>query len=883
MSLPESSILTLNFMKSFKLQHIFIFLMTVLTAVFPIRAQKWQLYSSFDNNPVKIIDTPDKTFFLVHQQYFRKDYEGYEFPSLALFEYDKAHPDNGIRAMIAGGKMSGADVRLAEYSPAGEYLLVGYHSGKIDLIGKDGAVTTIDALRHTSLPGGSIINTVTFDSATGDAWVATEGGYLHIDAAKRQVTRRGALEKPLSWIGQAGDRLIAISDGKPYESRTLSPRSFSDFTPITISSPMLALMPLSATRFACLSGTAGENVNVIAFSENGDNWSASTLGSDYFHTTASDGTVTQRYEPNIIPNKEGYLLYSRADVWQLKRNAGENEMLCRMQMRGMALPVGSWDMREFWAYEDRGKFRRYHADYDELAPQTTAAWSPTGEGIRPNAPASFISTHINYSPDYGHLVVNHGQLYEFLNNLPSTPVLLSGKKGDDWLVYSQMYNLPRSVEENPGLKQIYLSHSVHFPVPDPHGLAVDPQNPNWVACGSMFGGIFFMDLSDPKKDVIHFAAPNNFFASFPGFVPTGTLQSWDTLSLFSHPEFDSEGRMWVFSGNPFPAVDTDEPKVNVKFMTAEQRKAFYEAAPETYSSLKSWITIGLPLDNSPAWDRLILCGKHPKNKNRVYAFTSGNENTLFILDHHGHPEQCDQIDIMPATHLQDDKGWRTQLRYVNSVAEDPASGDIIIATIDGLFVIEAGAQAKDGVIPGQHLTLRNGTPGDIVPTEAHIFKVIFDPYGRMWVGTRNIGVVGVNNGRTEVIARYNTSNSPIPSDMVTGLGWNPDTGSLMISTDRGLAEVFPDLPAGAANSEAPEVYPNAVRPDYNGAVEIRNLPANAGIVVKDKAGNEVRRFDNGHSTIAEWDLKDTHGKSVPSGIYTIHIGNLIPIELPVMR
>lgn len=858
-------------------------LVAAVAAIFPAGAQKWKLYSSFDNTPVKIIDTPDKTYFLVHQQYYKKGYAGYGFPTLALFEYDKARPSDGITALISSGNMSCADVRMAEYSPAGGYLLVGYQSGIIDLIQKDGPTTTIDVLMHASLPGGSIINSATFDPTTGDAWVATEGGYLHIDAGTRKVVKKGIFDKPLSWIGQCGDRLLAVSEGSLYETVTLSPRSFSEFSPITGISSVLALMPLSDTEFACLSGSAGGNVSVIGSRRDGDKWSFTTLGADTFRAFGKDFIVTQQYEPNIIPNRDGYLLYSSANVWQIKGGESEGPKLFCIPLSGVSGPVGSWDMRDFWGYQNRGKFQRHHADYDSLAAQTQAKWSAVGEPIRPNAPASFISTYINYSPAYGHLVVNHGQIYEFINNSPTTPMLLSGKKGDDWTVYSQTYNIPRSVEENENLKQVYQTHLSRYPVADPQGLAVDPQNPDWVSCGSMFGGLFFMDLSDPKKDVIHFAAPNDYFNAFPGFVATTPRQTWYTLSLFSNPEFDADGRMWAFCANPFEASGQTEPKVNVKFITADQRKAFYEASPENYSSLKSWTTIGLPLENCTSWDRLILCGKHIKNRNRVFAFTSGYENTIIILDHHGRPEDAGQIDFKVITHIKDDNGWSKQFRYVCSVAEDPATGDIIIATLDGLYVIEADAEVKDGVIRGRHLTLHNGTPGDIVPTEAHIFKVIFDNEGRMWVGTRNMGVVGVNKGRTEVIARYNTGNSTIPSDWVTGLGWNPDTHSLMISTDRGLAEVFPDLPQSTPLQSAPMLSMNVVRPDYNGAVEIRNLSGAQRIIIKDIEGNVVRRLENGLSTIAEWNLHDNEGKSVAPGVYTICIDDFEPLEITVMR
>lgn len=858
-------------------------LLSVLLAIwFSANRADWKLYSSFDDNPLKIIDTPDNTYFLVHQQYFSRNYRGWEFPSLALFEYSKGRPDEGIAPLISKGVMSGADVRLADYSPAGKYLLVAYESGMIDLISPDDEVTAIDALKRSALPGESIINSVTFSPMSGDAWIATDGGYLHIESLTKDVTR-GRLDKPLSWITQAGESLIAVADGKLYESKSLDSLSFSEFTPITGEHHVVALMPLSDTEFACLTANNEEPASVISYKKEDNKWKGTVLASDYFHAVDENKMVAHRYEPNIMPNRDGYLLYSASKVWQLKRGEGDSRaVMYSIDGGDMTFPIGSWDMTDFWYYRDRGKFQCRRAEYESLEPYTHVAWTDKGEALRPKAPASFISAYMNYSPEYGQLVINHGYTYDLCNERNTTPMLLCGKKGDSWSIYSQVYETPRSVEEDPSLQSRYSRYKDIFPLADPNGLAVDPLFPNWVSCGSLFGGLVFMDISDPKREIIHFGAPNDKFESFPGFITTTPLQNWETLSLFANPEFDSSGTMWVFNGNPFE-VNGNQAKSNVKYMKPEERKAFYEAKPEDYKSLKSWTTIVLPVDISPSWDCVLLCGKHPKNKNRVFAFHGRASNTLVILDHHGQPEDKDNIDYKIITHLKNNNGWKSDISRISSVAEDPLTGEIIIAALYGIYVFDPDSEVKDGVVKGDRIYLNGGSPGDIVPTEGHYYKVLFDDEGRLWIGTRNMGIVGVNPERTEVIARYNTENSPIPSDWVVGLGWNPQSSSLMVSTDRGLAEVFPDMPAINPLAGSPSVCPDAVSPGFNGAVEIRNLGAYQNIVINDLKGNEIRRIENGLSTISEWDLKDKDGVPVPSGTYMITVGQYEPIEISVLR
>ncbi|MDE6338313.1 MAG: hypothetical protein K2K97_00820, partial [Muribaculaceae bacterium] len=617
--------------------------------------------------------------------------------------------------------------------------------------------------------------------------------------------------------------------------------------------------------------------------KNGSGWSFRNLGSDKFHSLGDNFITAHNYEPNVIPNRDGYLLYSTSKLWQLKRGQnGEESLIYSLPNGGLAMPVGSWDMEDFWSYMDRGKFQRYHASYTDPGADTSASWSAEGEPVRPNAPASFISEFINYSPDHGMLLMNHGQTNGLANDAPVTPMLLSGKRNDTWRIYSQVYNVPYSVENDPVLEKSYLNQIRRFPLADPQGLGVDPIDGSWISCGSMWGGAIFMNISDPKRDVAHFAAPNDLFKNFPGFVAEGLQQSWGTICVFSNPDFDTDGSIWMMYGNPFE-VGGKHAKTQLKYMRSGDRKAFYEADASQYADLKGWSTIDLPTGSYPSWSSYVLCGKHPKNKNKVFAFLAGEFNTLIMVDHHGKPEDSDKVDITTISRIGNEHGWNSRIRYVSSVAEDPNTGDIIITGMDGLFIFDPSSPVVDGMGRGDYLTLRGGAPGDIVPTRGHMYKVIFDDEGRMWVGTRNVGVVGVNKERTEVIARYNTDNSPLPSDWVIGLGWNPETHSLMISTDQGLAEVFPDLPAQGKSASEPYLSMTTVSPNYNGTVEIRNITPGEGVIICDIDGNEVKRISTAESTTAEWDFKNAKGEMVPSGHYTITVGRNAPLPIVVMR
>lgn len=851
----------------------------IAMVVLPGKGAEWKLYSSFDNNPVKIMDTPEKTYFLVHQQYYRKGFEGYGFPSLALFEYDKSKPEEGIVALVSKIKLGGSGIRLAEYSPAGGYLLVAYDTGAVDLIYPAGEVKRISADSLTDLPGARTYNTVTFALQGGDAWLASDTGYVHIDGEEGKIIDAVMLGQPLSWVGECGDGLIAVADGALYEAKSKNAASFNEFTLLEGIDKVLAIMPLTENEIGCLSGTKGGNVPVLLCKHGEEGWNTETLGTSIFSSLGDNFCVTQNYEGNIIPNRDGYLLSSADKVWELKRLAeDENARLVQIPLNGTMLPVGSWDFENFWAYKDRGKFRQYAVSQTD----ETVAWNEVGEAIRPDAPAAFICTYMNHSPQFGQLIVNHGRTRYLVNDEPTTPMLLSGIKNGHWKIYSPVYDTPRSVEANPEFLTIYNTNLKFFPVHDPHGLGIDPLFPERISLGSMFSGMTILDLNDIKKDPIRFAAPNDYFRTFPGYIEAAPLQIWRTACHFTNPDFDTEGRMWVINGN-LQQSGGSTVKGKLKYMDAERRKTLFESDPANYNLLNNWETINFPTNLSPWWDVQMICGKHPKNKNKVIFTTGAQPCTLAIFDHNGEPENPAAHNFKIIRKLKEEKGCVNSMYYTATLAENPITGEIVIGAFDGLYTINPDEEVNGKIINCKRFILTEGSPGDIVPSKAFIYKVIFDDEGRMWVGTRHGGVVGVNRDCTQVIARYNTENSPLPSNCAFGLGWNPETRSLMISTDRGLAEVFPDLPDSDVTSGAPTLSITAVAPDYNGSVEIRNLPPQQNIVVKDADGLEIRRLSNGMSAIIEWDFKDNSGAAVPAGTYSVNIGNYEPLYISVMR
>lgn len=861
-------------------------LLTVAIAVccFPTNSfsSEWRLHPSFDRNPLRIIDTPEDTYFLVHQQVYHKSINGYDFPSLTLFRYDKNASEKGITPLAHDVQLSSADIRMADYSPRGGYLIIIYNDGGIDLIGRDKELVHIDQLKRFTIPGMSKVTSVSFEPSTGDAWIGTDAGYMHVDAVSFTVQDVKVFDRGIDRICRFGDKLVALSENAAWQSNGINPLTFNEFKKISsVGSPSI-MLPLDDNEFAYVYGEPDSNSPIsrvlkLARFDN-SSWKVADLGQDSFYSLSNNGTVVNRYESNFIPNKDGYLIYSASKAWQLYApENGESTRLVSISLDSNPISLGSWDFSNFWSYRDRGTFVLRHADFkmDSNVTSATATWTDMQDPIRPNAPAAFICTYMDYSPKYGMLVMNHGHEWELGYNGDVEPPLLSCIKDDKWILKSQAYEIPVSVRDSENLRNVYNNNINKFPLGKPAGLAIDPINTDYIACGSMFGGMMFQDLSNISKDVIKFADKNDLLKDFPYFIDSFQEQTWTDLCCVSTPSFDSNGTLWITYSNAF-GTDVSIAKYQIKYLTSQRRHAIYNAAPEELKRLPSWETYYISNVQYPYWNCKTLAARHPNVNNIVISVGGGSSNTVVMIDHKGSLSDTSDDEIKVFDKIIVDNRLEGIIQ-MNDLVENPNTGEFIISCSSCALVFNPNDQLVDGAMPGKKLNFDGALLQNI-----QINKIVFDDSGRMWIGTNNQGVVGVSEEHKSVIARYNISNSPLPSDCVYGLGWNPETRSLMISTKLGLAEVFPEVFSSTKELGNPMLSISHIRPDYNGYVEIRNISPNQNIIIKDSNGIEVKRLRNGDFRNIEWDLRNDKGEKVKAGSYKIHISDKTPLELLIM-
>lgn len=240
-------------------------------------------------------------------------------------------------------------------------------------------------------------------------------------------------------------------------------------------------------------------------------------------------------------------------------------------------------------------------------------------------------------------------------------------------------------------------------------------------------------------------------------------------------------------------------------------------------------------------------------KNRLYKY---NYNT-------------DELTMYGPTFTNEDGRDITPI-YVHCLAED-RNGNIWIGTTSGPLYLSMSDIKNGNNIFTQHKVPRNDNTNyaDYLLDNSNIRCIAVDGANQKWFGTDN-GVYLVSDDCNTQIYHFDTDNSPLISNIVYSIAVNNNTGKVYFATDKGLCS-FNNGIVGS-NSEMTKdnvyAYPNPVKPDYTGKINIIGLSFNANIKIVSTNGtliNEGRSAGGSYS----WDGCDLNGKKVASGIYMV--------------
>lgn len=796
-------------------------LLTALLCVLGLRAQnetpgQWRIHNTWDYYSSKVIDTKDRTYFLMMGQGYWDNAVGWNEESKQLFAYEKETGE--LLPYNAANYLHGNIIQHAAYNARKGYLLLVYDDYTIDLLYDDDTAHAVPGLSTAVITSSKNVNNVTFDPENDRAYLATNFGYLVIDDKNHVITESRVYNTPLTGICRVGDRLLATTSTGLYSS-PLNDRhtTWDSFSPVEGATGNCGfVVPLDNNQFL----VSKEKVAV------------GTVGEDGSITLKTVNVVT----PNSYSeNRDGYYLYTGWYGYLLGRDASTTLIELPSDVR--TCHNGTWDGSNYYFIQGRSGFCERKLNAGDKSWQEVR--KHPGEYMQP-----YKIFHICHSPEYG-MIVGNESFNRFLSPM--------------WIAYRQLISMYKNGEWTSVGGAVNTASPFQGDFRNGYGQIIDPKDPNALWCGT-WKGLYKITL--PDNGMMIYTYPNGPGKGQPGFHATfpDVFDGANHRCLISTPSFDADGTMWL-------GLDVLGRNANdyspIYYWPAADRLA------DNTSALKSIPLTGYSKAGGPC---VIKALKHSANRNTiVFAQTQHYNGGIYILNHNGTLDNPADDKVIHLTKFIDQNGNGLPTVYTNCIWEDPQTGTVWVGTSTGLYTFRPTDMLAGNTTVRRIIVSRNdGTnQGDYLLDGNDVYNINADGAGRLWFSTIGNGVVVTSPGGTEIVKHLTEENSLLPSNTVYCTGFDPTSNAVWIGTSKQLATYYSDVTPGEQDYSSVVSYPNPVRPDFYGQVTIQGLMDQSLVKIIDQSGNLVKELGRSQGGMITWDLTNVQGNRVSTGIYII--------------
>jgi streptogramin lyase len=206
-----------------------------------------------------------------------------------------------------------------------------------------------------------------------------------------------------------------------------------------------------------------------------------------------------------------------------------------------------------------------------------------------------------------------------------------------------------------------------------------------------------------------------------------------------------------------------------------------------------------------------------------------------------------------------------------------------IGTTKGLRILSnvSSFQTENQLTTNSIIIIEDNLPQELL-FEQFITDIVVDGANNKWIGTADSGLFLVSPNGQETIYHFTINNSPLPSNAINDIDIDSSTGEVFIATDKGLISFRGIATEASEDLSKAFVYPNPVRPEYEGTVKIAGLINKANVKITDIEGNLVYEATSEGGTL-EWDTYAFGKYKVASGVYMIFISAQDGVETKVKK
>jgi len=206
-----------------------------------------------------------------------------------------------------------------------------------------------------------------------------------------------------------------------------------------------------------------------------------------------------------------------------------------------------------------------------------------------------------------------------------------------------------------------------------------------------------------------------------------------------------------------------------------------------------------------------------------------------------------------------------------------------IGTTKGLRILSnvSNFQTENQLTTNSIIIIEDNLPQELL-YEQFITDIVVDGANNKWIGTADSGLFLVSPNGQETMYHFTINNSPLPSNAINDIDIDSSTGEVFIATDKGLISFRGIATEASEDLSKAFVYPNPVRPEYEGTVKISGLINKANVKITDIEGNLVYEATSEGGTL-EWDTYAFGKYKVASGVYMIFISAQDGVETKVKK
>ncbi len=209
---------------------------------------------------------------------------------------------------------------------------------------------------------------------------------------------------------------------------------------------------------------------------------------------------------------------------------------------------------------------------------------------------------------------------------------------------------------------------------------------------------------------------------------------------------------------------------------------------------------------------------------------------------------------------------------INDFAKD-RDGAVWVATGAGVAVFDDPSALFSGVAINAYTPIFERRR---LLANEFISCIAVDGGNNKWIGTRN-GLFRFGPDGTTLLDKFTEANSPLPSNQILDVAVEPTGGDVFIATTKGIVSYRAASSEPESHLTKIKIFPNPVRPDFNGVVGISGLTENATVKITDLAGRLIFETRSEGGT-ASWNLMDYQGHKPETGIYLVLVSDKINQE-----